>query len=113
VAHFDAALDGQLLEPSETGAKLGIGLLERRAWIDAQFSSEVHHGEQEVSNLFARRCITVTVTVGKAHFLQLFADLLAGAIRIGPIKPDAGRAFLKAECHEEGRKTRWEPVHDA
>ncbi len=114
MADLDATLDGQLLDPPEPVAEFGVGLLERRPWIDPEFSSKVHHREQEVSNFFALRRIIVTIDGAELFELfEFFTHFLPGAFRIGPIEPHTSRAFLQAKRHQEGRKVGWEPIDDA
>ena len=64
-------------------------------WIAAQLPRQVHHGKENVAQLFFDSIWVSAFIELNIEFVEFFLDLLAGTVGIGPIEADAGGPLLQ------------------
>jgi hypothetical protein len=105
----EAAVPGDAFDGFEAALEFGVGFVEGEGRVDVDLAAEVDDGEEEVAELFLGFCVALVEDGGAARrglwggrcegvadFVELFGDLVGGAVPGGPVEADAGGAVLEA-----------------
>ncbi len=95
-------LAGHRLHRPEALLELGVRLTQGGLGIDAELAGPVDHREQQIAHLLEAMLIRNRV----GHFVDLFDDLLSGALRIGPVEAGPSCALLEFFGTEQGGEGR-------